>query len=206
MAYVPLVTREDLSPEGQAAWDAERVRSGADPTHMKRALLNHLPSYQALMNWYPLYAEVERIVGARGAVVYSFAISTQNECLLCTTYFRRALKNRGEDINGLDFNEVEQDLAEFGRSVARDHRSDPALVARLIERYGHEGIVALIGFGILMIGNNITNSFLGVELDPGLQDLADELAAQAKAELAEREAAGGAGAASGSGVVPGAGA
>lgn len=188
MAYVKLVTRDDLSPEGQEAWDAEIERSGANPTHMKRALLNHLPSYKALMNWYPLYAEVERIVGKRGAVVYSFAISTQNECILCTTYFRRALRERGEDINGLDFDEVENDLAEFGRSLTRQHRSDPELVARLIARYGEEGIVALVGFGILMIGNNITNSFLNVELDPGLQDLADELAAQAAGELENWEA------------------
>lgn len=187
MAYVPLVTREDLSPEGQKRWDAEIERSGANPTHMKRALLNHLPSYDALMNWYPLYGEVERLIGARGAVVYSYAISTQNECILCTTYFRRSLKARGEDINGLDFNDVEEDLAEFGRSLTRQHTSDGALVARLVERYGNEGIVALVGFGILMIGNNITNSFLHVELDPSLQDLADELAAQAAAELKERE-------------------
>lgn len=192
MAHVTLVTRDDLSPEGQQRWDAEIVRSGANPTHMKRALLNHLPSYDALMNWYPLYAEVERIVGTRGAVVYSFAISTQNECLLCTTYFRKALRDRGEDINGRDFDAVENDLAEFGRSLTRGHRSDPDLMARLIGRYGQEGIVALVGFGILMIGNNIVNSFLKVELDPHLQDLADELAAQAAAELREAEVSTGA--------------
>jgi hypothetical protein len=191
MAHVPLVTRDDLDDDGKARWDAEVERSGADPTHMKRALLNHLPSYDALMHWYPLYAEVERVAGTRGAVVYSFAISTENECLLCTTYFRRALRGRGEDINGLDLDDVDQDLADFGRSVARDHRADPSLVARLTERYGHQGLVALVGFGILMIGNNIVNSFLNVELDPGLQDLADELAAQAKAELAQATGTGG---------------
>lgn len=185
MAHVPLVTREELSDEGKKRWDAEIERSGADPTHMKRALLNHLPSYDTLLDWYPLYAEVERIAGQRGAVVYSFAISTENECLLCTTYFRRALRNRGEDINGLDLDAVDQDLADFGRSVARDHSADPALVTRLGERYGHEGLVALVGFGVLMIGNNIVNSFLGVELDPGLLDLADELEAQAAAERAQ---------------------
>lgn len=188
MAHVELVTREDLNPEGQQRWDAEIERSGAEPTNMKRALLNHLPSYDSMMDWYPLYAEVERIVGQRGAVVYSFAISTQNECLLCTTYFRRALKQRGEDINGLDLNEEEDDLAAFGRSLTASHRSDPELVARLVSRYGEEGIVALIGFGVLMIGNNIVNSFLNVELDPGLQDLSDELAAQAQAELRAAEA------------------
>ena len=188
MAHVSLVTREDLDGEGKKRWDAEIERSGAEPTHMKRALLNNLPSYDALMDWYPLYAEVERFTGKRGAVVYSFAISTENECLLCTTYFRRALRARGEDINGLDLDEVDQDLADFGRAVARDHRADPALVLRLTKRYGQAGLVALVGFGILMIGNNIVNSFLDVELDPGLRDLADELAAQAKAELTQSQA------------------
>lgn len=184
MAHVPLVTRSDLSPQGQAAWDAEVVRSGADPTHMKRALLNHLPSYTALMHWYPLYGQVEELISPRAAVVFSFAISTQNECLLCTTYFRRALKNRGEDINGLDLTPEEEDLAAFGRALARNDRSDRALAARIGERYGAQTLVALVGFAILMIGNNLVNSFLDVELDPGLRDLADELAAQAHAELA----------------------
>ncbi len=195
MAYVPLVTREDLSPAGQARWDAEIERSGSAPTHMKRALLNHLPSYDALMTWYPLYGEVERFAGERGAIVFSFAISTQNECLLCSTYFRRDLKARGEDINGLDLTDVEEDLASFGRALAKHQPAPSDLVLRLRSRYGSEGLTALVGFGILMIGNNIVNSFLDVELDPGLRDLADELAAQAKAELLEaKRAQGGVGA------------
>lgn len=191
MAHVHLVTRDDLDDAGQAAWDAEIERSGADPTHMKRALLNHLPSYTALMHWYPLYAEVERLLSPRAAVVFSFAISTQNECLLCTTYFRRALRNRSEDINGLDLSAEEEDLAAFGRALARNDRSDRALVVRVRERYGAQALVALVGFAILMIGNNLVNSFLDVELDPGLRDLADELAAQAAAELAQVDAGAG---------------
>lgn len=186
MSHVPLVTREDLSAEGQERWDAEIVRSGAEPTNMKRALLNHLPSYDALMNWYPLYAEVQRFIGDRGAIVYSYAISSTNECLLCTTYFRRDLVERGEDINGGDLTPEEEDIAAFGRALARHQPSDDALVQRLVERYGDEAVVALVGFGILMIGNNIVNSFLGVELDPGLRELADRLAAQAAAERAEK--------------------
>lgn len=185
MSYVPLVTREDLTPEGQQRWDAEIARSGAAPTHMKRALLNHLPSYDALMHWYPLYAQVEHFIGERGAIVFSYSISSTNECLLCTTYFRRDLVNRGEDINAGDLDAEEEDIAAFGRALARHDPSDAALVRRLAERYGDEAVVALVGFGILMIGNNITNSFLGVELDPGLRDLADRLAAQAEAERAE---------------------
>lgn len=185
MSYVPLVTREDLTPEGQQRWDAEIARSGAAPTHMKRALLNHLPSYDALMHWYPLYAQVEHSIGERGAIVFSYSISSTNECLLCTTYFRRDLVNRGEDINAGDLDAEEEDIAAFGRALARHDPSDAALVRRLAERYGDEAVVALVGFGILMIGNNITNSFLGVELDPGLRDLADRLAAQAEAERAE---------------------
>ncbi len=119
--------------------------------------------------------------------MYSFAISTQNECLLCTTYFRRALRARGEDINGLDLSLAEEELAELGRSLTRDHRPDPGLVTRLHARYGAEAGVALVGFGILMVGNNIVNSFLQVELDADLRDLADELAAQAAAERAGAE-------------------
>ncbi len=189
MSYVPLVTRDDLTPEGQERWDAEIERSGAEPTNMKRALLNHLPSYDALMHWYPLYAEIERFIGDRGAIVFSYAISSTNECLLCTTYFRRDLVERGEDINAGDLTPDEEDIAAFGRALARHDPSDAALVRRLIDRYGNEAVTALVGFGILMIGNNIVNSFLGVELDPGLRELADRLEAQAQAERAEKATA-----------------
>jgi NADPH-dependent glutamate synthase beta subunit-like oxidoreductase len=52
-----------------------------------------------------------------------------------------------------------------------------------------------------MIGNNIVNSFLGVELDPGLRELADRLAAQAAAERAAAQGSGPAGAAQAAGLV-----
>jgi alkylhydroperoxidase family enzyme len=201
MSFVPLRTRDSLSPEGQRRWDAEIVRSGADPTHMKRALLNHLPSYDALMAWYPLYSEVQRFIGDRGAIVFSYAISSTNECLLCTTYFRRDLVARGEDINAGDLTPEEEDIAAFGQALARHDPSDEALVRRLTGRYGDEAVVALVGFGILMIGNNIVNSFLGVELDPGLRELADRLAAQAAAERAAAQGSGPAGPAQAAGLV-----
>ena len=47
MSHVPLITRGDLDDEGQRRWDAEIERSGAEPTNMKRSLLNNLPSYDA---------------------------------------------------------------------------------------------------------------------------------------------------------------
>jgi len=45
MAHVPLATRDDLDGEGRERWDAEIERSGAEPSRMKRALLDNLPSY-----------------------------------------------------------------------------------------------------------------------------------------------------------------
>ena len=70
-------------------------------TNMKRTLLHSLPAYHALMQWYDLFDEVKAFLGERLAIVFSHAISSESDCLICTTFMRRLLMNGGENPDAL---------------------------------------------------------------------------------------------------------
>jgi hypothetical protein len=165
MPNVPLPDRADLAPEAQARWDS-RAASDGEVTHMKRTLLHSPVAYDALMEWYPLRDALLPRIGERGVIVLSFAISTTNDCLLCSLYFRRALIERGEDPEArYDLNADEEDLAAFGRALAGAGRASTDLTDRLRERYGDRGLVELVAFAGLMIATNLVNTALDVDLD-----------------------------------------
>ena len=74
---------------------------------MKKTLLRSLPAYTALMEWFPLRDEVQKIIGARGAVIFCHGISNENECLICSTYFRREFVELGFTAEDFEFSEEE---------------------------------------------------------------------------------------------------
>jgi hypothetical protein len=58
----------------------------------------HSPAaLEALLQWYPLYDQVVPLLGERRALVFCHAISIQNDCLICSTFFRRLFADGGED-------------------------------------------------------------------------------------------------------------
>ena len=86
---------------------------------MKRTLLNSLPAFQALMEWYPLRDTVQPFLGARLTVLFAHAISAETDCLICSTFFRRILIEDGEDPDRLELDEREAAVVEFGRAARR---------------------------------------------------------------------------------------
>src|SRR5436309_1304922 len=90
--------REQTSREVRAAFDQGLARFGR-LTNMKRTLLHSLPSYHALMEWYPLFDTIKAFLGERLAIIFAHAISSETECLICTTFMRRFLIDWGEDPN-----------------------------------------------------------------------------------------------------------
>ncbi|WP_028709564.1 hypothetical protein [Propionicicella superfundia] len=168
MPHVFLPERDDLSLEARVLWDA-RVANDGEITNMKRTLLHAPVAYDALMTWFPLRDALLPRIGERGVIVFSHAISTTNDCLLCSLYFRRTLLARGEDPEArYDLNAEEADLAEFGRSLAADGRASDELTGRLRERYGEDGLVELVAFAGLMAATNLVNTALGIDLDSEL--------------------------------------
>lgn len=127
MAHVHPPRYEDLTPEARERWDA-RLASDGEVTHMKQTLLHSPAAYDALMHWFPLRDAVLPHIGERGVVVLSYAISTTNDCLLCSLYFRRALAERGEDPREVgEFGPEDSDLEAFGRALAAQGRADAEL-------------------------------------------------------------------------------
>ncbi|MDR1976772.1 MAG: hypothetical protein LBQ18_07240 [Campylobacteraceae bacterium] len=165
--YVDYAT---ASAEVKAAYDEQAAHSGGYVTNMKKTLLRNLASYEALMQWFPLRDEAQKIIGERGIAVFCYAISEQNECLLCSVYFRRELKELGYDIENLTLSDNEKLLERFGRALIKDANGiKDELFGELKKVFSEEQIVVLTSFAALMIATNLINKALDIELDEGLQ-------------------------------------
>ncbi len=135
-------------------------------TNMKRTLLHSLPSYHALMEWYPLFDTIKPILGERLAIIFAHAISVESDCLICTTFMRRILIEWGENPDELNLSDKEAALVAFGQAIGQPGNRVPAeLYARIAGWFNAEQIVALTAFASLMVATNIINNVLEVELD-----------------------------------------
>ena len=90
MARVPPVTEPEAGPAARALLEAQRAAHGR-VTNMKRTLARSPVALGALMTWYDLHGEVVAFLGARAATLFVHAVSTQTDCLICSTFFRRWL-------------------------------------------------------------------------------------------------------------------
>ena len=118
---------------------------------MKRTLLHNVPAFKAYMEWYTLYDELKPVLGERALNLLSYAISANNDCLICGSFFKKILNENGEDTEDLQLNEVEEILYTLGTCVALDPHGVPDYVyAGLKAHFSDEVIVTIIAFaGIL---------------------------------------------------------
>jgi alkylhydroperoxidase family enzyme len=160
---------EDASPPARAEFE-KQIREHGRMTNMKMTLAHSWPALRALMEWYPLRDEVAKFLGDRLTTIFAHAISTEADCLICSTFFRRALAEAGEDPEAFALDTWEETVVEFGRQIARDpHGVSDELYARLAARLQPDQIVALTAFAGIMIATNIVNDALRVDLDEYLQ-------------------------------------
>jgi alkylhydroperoxidase family enzyme len=153
----------------RAAADAHE-RLPARITNMKRTLLHSLPAFDALMTWYPLRDRVAGFLGERATLVLAHAISVQADCLICSTFFRRILIERGENPDALILSETEAPLAELGRRLATPpHEIPDDLYARVTLGLTDEQVVDLMAFAAIMLATNVFNNALEVPLDHVLE-------------------------------------
>lgn len=139
-------------------------------TNMKRTLAHSPSALRALMEWYALQDEVRPFLGERLTHLFVHAISTQTDCLICSTFFRRLLIESGENPDQARMDEREQAVVAFGRQLVTDANCVPdGLYAALARHFTPARIVALTAFGALMIATNVFNNALQVELDEYLK-------------------------------------
>jgi alkylhydroperoxidase family enzyme len=165
MARIPPVSEAEVAPAARTLLDQQRAAHGR-VTNMKQTLAHSFVALRALMQWYDLHGEVVAFLGARATTLFVHAISSQTDCLICSTFFRRWLIEAGENPDAPALNERERTLIEFGRQLARDaNRVSDELFARLRSFLEPAQLVTVTAFGGLMIATNVFNNALRVDLD-----------------------------------------
>jgi alkylhydroperoxidase family enzyme len=163
------VDPEGATPEQRAAYNAT-VHAHGRMTNMKSTALHSMPAYHALMEWYTLRDVVRPFLGDRLAALFSHAISTETDCLICSTFFRRILIDSGENPDELSLDAREQIVVDFGRCLSKPFaRVADGLYARLASEFSEEQLVALTAFGAMMVATNVFNSVLDIDLDEYLE-------------------------------------
>ena len=165
MPRIPPVDETSAPPQSREL-AAAHAATGGRMTNMKWTLAHSPVALDALLQWYPLHDRVAPVLGERRTWLYCHAISTQSDCLICSTFFRRLLADSGEDPDDLQLDELDSLVVELGRRLAADpHTVDDDLHARLAERLDTTQIVDLIAFGAMMVATNVFNDALRVDLD-----------------------------------------
>lgn len=165
MAYISLVNYDTASEEVRKEIDYQ-VKEHGRITNMKLTLLHSLPAYHALMEWFPLEATIKEFLGERAVNFFCYAISTENDCLLCGRFFHKILVDNNIDFENFEFTEEEKILIDYGRAIVKDANNIPAeLFEKLKSHWNEEQIVAITAFATIMIATNIINKSLDVELD-----------------------------------------
>jgi len=158
------------APEPSREIAAAHEAAGARMTNMKWTAARSPETLAMLLTWYPLFDRISGFIGERRAQLFSLAISDRNDCLICSTFFRRILIDAGEDPATLRLDDEDELIVALGRVLADDpHGVDDELYGRLAARYSEQQIVELIGFGAIMVATNVFNDALGVPLDDYLQ-------------------------------------
>lgn len=169
MARITPVDYEHAPAAARAAHE-QHERDYGRMTNMKRTLLHSLPSFHALMEWYPMRDAVRQFLGDRATTIFAHAISAQSDCLICSTFFRRILIDAGEDPERLVLDAREQLLVEFGRQLAVDAKDvSDELYRRLAAAFTPPQIVALTTFGCMMLATNVFIDAMRVDLDGYLE-------------------------------------
>ena len=165
MARITRIDPQTAAPQVRAAIDAH-LADGYRLTNEKLTLLHNVAAFNALeVQSYALDRELQRLVGKRAADFFEYAISLENDCVVCSRYFANLLRSNGiEDFEHFEFTERERLLVFYGRALARDPKAiDETLFEAIRAAFSEEALVVITAMGTLMIANNVFNDAMQVE-------------------------------------------
>ena len=168
MPRISVIDPENSSSEVQAAI-ANHLGQGYRLTNEKLTLLHNVTAFEALeAQSYAVDRELQRLVGKRAADFFEYAISVENDCIVCTTYFGKLLRSMGiENFERFAFTPEEELMIEYGRAIAKNPKRIPdELFERLRTVFDEETIVVMTTMAVFMIANNVFNDALQVEPEP----------------------------------------
>jgi len=166
MARIEPPATQEISPDVKIAFEHHVQEYGGRITNMKATLGHSHIAFEAYMQWYPLYSEVEKILGKRMASLYAHSISCAADCPLCSTFFRKIIIDSGETPEKLELSESEKDVLNFGSGITK-HKGNIAdhLYNKVAINYKESEMVILVAFAGIMIATNIFNNVIETEID-----------------------------------------
>ena len=138
MSYISKI---DLETAGEKEKEVIRnhLAQGYRLTNEKLTLLHNAEAFKAIEDSsYSLDRELQRLIGKRAGDFFEYAISEENDCLVCSTYFRKLLKDP-KNIQDEIYTEIKEEFTE-------------------------EEIVVITAMGVLMVANNYFNDILKIEV------------------------------------------
>src|SRR5678809_631323 len=121
MARIQPVSESERTQVIWKAFEKHIDEYNAKITNMKATLAHSLLAFDIYMLWYPLYTEVEKILGKRLAYLFAYSVSYASDCPLCSTFFRKIIIDAGEKPEALELTPSEQQLLEFGSNISKHH-------------------------------------------------------------------------------------
>jgi alkylhydroperoxidase family enzyme len=171
MPRVPPVAAGELTPSVREAFEKHVKEYNGRITNMKATLGHSLTAFEVYMGWYPLYRNVEKILGSRLAYLYAHAISEAAECPLCTTFFRKKIIDSGEDPQKLALDSLQKDILYFGSAIARRQGNiNDWVYNKVAEHFSKAEMIILVAFAGQMIATNIFNNVVETDIDKYLAD------------------------------------
>src|SRR5215204_657096 len=166
MSRIKPLSENELLPSVKIAFERHIKEYNGRITNMKATLGHSLPAFEAYMQWYPLYTEVEKILGKRMACLYAHSISCAADCPLCSTFFRKIIIDSGETPEKPELTESEKDVLNFGSALTK-HKGNIAdqLYNAIAVKYNETEMVVLTAFAGIMIATNVFNNVIETEID-----------------------------------------
>jgi hypothetical protein len=166
MSRIKPTSENELSPAVQIAFERHIEEYNARITNMKATLGHSLLAFDVYMQWYPLYAQVELILGKRLAYLYAYSISKASDCPLCSVFFRKIIIDAGERPESLVLTPAEKNILDFGSSIAKYQGNISDYVYDTVAaHYDKKEMVLLVAFAGQMIATNVFNNVIETDID-----------------------------------------
>lgn len=163
MSRIEPINYENATEEIRAAHDEHLKKSKLN--NMKRTLLHNVTAFNALMGFHDLCAEAKKFLSELDVNLFCYAISFENDCMVCSSIFKSFLDEQGVDFDSLVLSPVQQALISFGRNVADNpHEVFDDQMDELKEFFTDEQIVVITSLAAMMVASNIINTVLDVDL------------------------------------------
>lgn len=171
MARIQPISESERTRSTRRSFEKHTEKYNARITNMKATLAHSLLAFDIYMQWYPLYAEVEKILGKRLAYLYAYSISYASDCPLCSTFFRKIIIEAGEKPETLELTPSEQQLLEFGSGISKHHGNITDDVYNSIAtQFNKKEMIILVAFAGQMIATNVFSNVIKTDIDEYLFD------------------------------------